>query len=335
MKTVVRAPNWIGDVIFALPALESLKANFPEAEIWLAANAWVKDLFSSGEFADRVILLGSSNHYKKFRESARELKRHAFDLGLLLTNSFSSALLFAAAKIPERWGYRRDGRGLFLTKSVHLKDEDPPPHMVRYYLRLLEGLGLKTLPPEINLTVSAAEKELARKQLTALGADMKKPLAVLNPSAAYGPAKRWPATRFAELGRLLQERKNADIVITGALGDAASAREIASHMSEKSINLVGKTSLRQLLGVISQASVFITNDTGPMHAANALRVPVVAVFGPTDPRVTAPFHQPATVIHRENIACWPCSYRRCPYDHRCMLEIPTPEVFEAAAAYIP
>jgi heptosyltransferase-2 len=335
MKIVVRIPNWIGDVLFALPALDSLKAAYPDAEIWLAADAWVEDLFAEGEFAGRIIPLPSLRRSRSLRAAAKALKARRFDAGLLLTNSFSSALLFAAAQIPERWGYRRDGRGPLLTRSVAPKAEDAPSHMVQYYLRLLEGLGLKTLPPEIKLSVSAEAEERARAALAELGANPKRPLAILNPGAAYGPAKRWPASRFAEVGRLLQDRKNTGLVLTGAPGDAAAAAEIAAALSEKPINLVGKTTLRELLGIIGRAAVFVTNDTGPMHMANALRVPVVGIFGPTDPRVTAPFHPPATVIKKEDIPCWPCSNKECPFDHRCMLRISSPEVFEAAAGYLP
>jgi len=125
MKIVVRTPNWIGDVIFALPALESLKANYPEAEIRLAAGGRVKEIFEGEEFAGRLIPLPLSNKLKSFRESAKILKKEGFDVGLLLANSFSSALLFTAAKIPQRWGFKRDGRDLFLTKGVHPGDGEP------------------------------------------------------------------------------------------------------------------------------------------------------------------------------------------------------------------
>jgi len=334
MKIVVRMPNWIGDALFALPALESLKAAHPEAEIWLAGNAWIKALIA-GEDAEKIIIMPDLRKWKAVRAAARTLKARRFDIGLLLTNSFSSALLFSAAGIPQRWGYRGDGRGWLLTKSRPKKAEDPPSHMVYYYLRLLEELGMKTLPPEIRLSVSAEDRERARKRLAGFGADLKKPLVVLNPGAAYGPAKRWPASRFAELSRLLQDGKGAQLALTGAPEDAPAAEEISAALSKKPLNLAGRTTLEELLGVISQAAVFVTNDTGPMHIANALRVPVVALFGPTDPRATAPFHSPATVLRKEDIPCWPCLNRVCPFDHRCLLRISAVEVFEAAAAYLP
>jgi heptosyltransferase-2 len=335
MKIVVRIPNWIGDVLFARPALDSLKAAHPGAEIWLAGGAWANELFAGSEYAERIISLPALTKWKNFRSSARTLKAHHFDIGLLLTNSISSALLFAAAGIPERWGYRGDGRGLLLTKSLAKQTNDPPSHMVYFYLRLLGGLGLSTLPPDIKLRVPAENEERGRALLLSCGIDLKKPLVILNPGAAFGPAKRWPAVRFAELGRLLQDRKGAVLAITGTVDDVPIAEEISAALTAKPANLAGRTTLSDLLGVISMAAVFVTNDTGPMHMANGLRVPTVGLFGPTDPRITAPFHPPSTVIKKTDAPCWPCLNRECPFDHRCLLEISAAEVFEAAAAYLP
>jgi len=334
MKIVVRTPNWIGDVVLALPMLESLKANDPEANIWLAAGSWVKDIFSEGDFASRIIPLGPMIQLRGLRRTSRTLRGHGFQRGILLTNSFSSAFVFALAGIPERWGYRGDGRDFFLTRSVSRRGGDPPAHMVHHYLRLLEGLGLSVLPPEIRLAVTPQEKDSAHRSLAALGANPERPLVILNPGAAFGPAKRWPPPRFAELARLLEERCGAQIVVTGSADDVALADEIGARLLQKPLSLAGKTSLRELLGLISLASVFITNDTGPMHLANALRVPVVAIFGPTDPRVTAPFHQPSSVVKKDSVACWPCFYRKCPFDHRCLAQISAEEVFRAASAYL-
>jgi len=334
MKIVVRMPNWIGDVLFALPAVESLKAAYPGAEVWLAGNAWLKDLID-GDAAERTVILPDLRTWKALRSAARSIKSRNFDLGLLLTNSFSSALLFSRAGIPERWGYRGEGRRFLLTKSRPKKAEAPPAHMVYYYLRLLEGLGMKTVPPEIKLAVPVGVRERARTMLGDLGADFEKRLVLLNPGAAFGPAKRWPASRFAELAQRLQDEKNVQVALTGAAADASTAEAISSALVHKPLNLAGRTTLSEFLGVISHAAVFVTNDTGPMHMANALRVPIVGIFGPTDPRATAPFHAPATVIKKEGIFCWPCLNRECPFDHRCMLEISAAEVFEAAAACLP
>lgn len=333
MKIVVRTPNWIGDAILALPAIESLKKNFPQAEIWLAANDWVRDLFVSDGAPPNIIPLGRLNHLKNLRTTAEKIKESGFDIGLLMTNSFASALLFYLAGIPQRWGYRRDGRGLLLSKGVLWKEPLVASHHVHYYLGLLESLGLQTVSPEIRLSLTAEETAQARKELAALDIDLKKPLVILNPGAAYGPAKRWPSARFAELAGMLQSRKNVEILITGSPEETALAESIAAALPARPKSLAGKTSLRRLLGVISQSALFVTNDSGPMHMANALRVPVVAIFGPTDPKITGPFHQPSTVL-KKDVPCWPCLYRSCPYDHRCMTHISPEEVFQACAAFL-
>jgi len=268
------------------------------------------------------------------KESAKKIREYNFDAGLLLTNSFSSALLFFLAKIPQRWGYSRDNRGFLLTKGVPFKNQDESAsHQVNYYLNLISGLGFQISSPELILPLSPEEKDWPRKELSAAGYDPKKPLVILNPGAYYGPSKRWPASRFAKLASLLQKKNKAQIVIVGSAEEVELAESIASSMIKKPLNMAGKTNLRQLAELISLANLFITNDSGPMHITNALRVPLIAIFGPTDPRVTGPFHQPSTVI-KKDAPCWPCSYRKCPFDHRCMMEIEPEEIFMASQNFL-
>lgn len=333
MKIVVRAPNWIGDAILSLPALESLRKNFPQAQIWIAAREWVKDLFTSYHFIKGVIPLSNLDSLKGVRSAAKNLKESNFDTGILLTNSFSSAFLFYLAKIPERWGYTRDGRGILLTRSVTPKGREELSHQLNYYLELISGLGLKAYPSEINLPLTQEEKTSAKEMLLSLNIDLKRPLVVLNPGASYGPAKRWPASRFAEVARLFQQRKNAEILIIGSSDESELAESIVSSMTKKPLSLAGKTNLRLLAGLISHAAVFVTNDSGPMHLANALKTPVTAIFGPTDPRLTGPFQEPAMVI-KKDVLCWPCSYRECPFDHGCMMKIEPEEVFKASQKFL-
>jgi len=333
MKIVVRAPNWIGDAILSLPAVESLSKNFPPAQIWIAAREWVKDLFISYPSIKGVFPLSNLDSLKGTRSAAKNLKEFDFDTGILLTNSFSSAFLFYLAKIPERWGYVRDGRGILLTRGVTPKGLGEISHQLNYYLELISGLGLKTYPSEINLPLTQEEKARAKEMLLSLNTDLKKPLVVLNPGASYGPAKRWPASRFAELARLFQQRKNAEILIVGSSDESELAESIVSSMTKKPLSLTGKTNLRLLAGLISHAAIFVTNDSGPMHLANALKTPVTAIFGPTDPRVTGPFQEPAVVI-KKDVPCWPCSYRECPFDHACMMKIEPEEVFKACQKFL-
>lgn len=333
MKVVVRVPNWIGDSVLALPAIECLRQNLPEAQLWVAAKDWVKDLFQPLDFIKGTLPLSDADDFKGLKISAGAIRSYDFDAGLLLTNSFGSALLFYLAKIPERWGYSRDGRRLLLTKKVSAKKIKKSCHQADYYMGLISGLGFQTAPPKLFFPLTEEEKKEAREQILSFGADLKHPLVILNPGASYGPAKRWPAERVSELGRRLQDRHQATVLITGSREEKDLAESIAARMAQKPINLCGQTSLRTLAGLISQSALFVTNDSGPMHLANALKVPVVAVFGPTDPAVTGPYQEPAVVI-KKDVPCWPCSYRECPFDHRCMRGISSEEVYESCRGYL-
>jgi heptosyltransferase-2 len=331
MKILIRVPNWIGDSVLAQPAIESIADSFPEAELWLSAAEWVKDLFSSDGKIAGVVPLLSANDIKTVRAAARKLRAQRFDIGILLTNSFGSALLFLLAGIPQRWGYAGDGRRLLLNRAVRSTDRNAPRHQVHYYLDLVTGLGLKARPPGLLLTVPEEEKERTRRFLEELGVDSRRPLVILSPGAGYGPAKRWPASRFAALASLFQERKDAAVLIIGSAAESDIAATISSSLKKKPFVLTGKTTLPQLKSLISLARLFVSNDSGPMHLANALRAPVVGIFGPTDPAVTGPFEQPAAVV-KKDVPCWPCSYRKCPYDHRCMMRIDPEEVYRTGEA---
>jgi len=332
-KIVIRAPNWIGDSILALPAMADLKRNFPESEIWVAANEWVSDLFRMEEYFEGIVPLPEQNSLKNFNLSSRKLREFDFDLGILLTNSFGSALLFYLARIPQRWGYNRDSRGFLLTRGAPVQNRANRSHQVHYYLDLLSGLGLKNYATELNLSLDQRKLAEIKEWLESLNIDTKKPLVIINPGSFYGPAKRWPASKYSDLASLLQEKNNAQILIIGSETEIPLAEHIATDMRVKPFILAGQTSLAQLAAVISFSNIFISNDSGPMHLANALKIPVIAIFGPTEPLRTGPYQDPYIVFHK-GAACWPCSYRECPFDHRCMMSITAQEVFEACQRFL-
>jgi lipopolysaccharide heptosyltransferase II len=334
MKIIVRAPNWVGDCVLAVPALRSLRRGFPQAGIWVAARAETGELFAVDGLADGTIVLPEDKGWRGLRPAAAKIREGSFDAGLLLANSFGSALLFYLSGIPERWGYAADGRSLLLTKPVPRPRGPARRHHVHYYLDLVAGLGLEPLPPEMRVGLPAADREAARVRLERLGVALSRPIVTICPGASYGPAKRWPAERFAEAAALIQERRGAEILIVGSAAEAGIAEAVRKGMQRQPHILTGATSLRELMGVISWSTLLISNDTGPLHLANALGVPVVAVFGPTDPAVTGPFAPPALVV-KKDVPCWPCYYRGCPLDHRCMTLIAPGEVAAAADSLWP
>jgi len=334
MKVVVRAPNWIGDSILALPAIHCLKEGYPDAEIWIAAKGWVKDLFVTFPYVSGVLALPERGSLKSLHESARELRTLRFDAGLLLTNSFASAYHFWLARIPQRWGYKKDGRQLLLTKGVKRPAPYETLHQVDYYLRLVAGLGIQPRESHLALPLSKEEIQGAESLLSSCLVDRTKPLVALNPGGYFGSAKRWPPRRYAEAASLFQQKWGAEILIIGSSQEKPLADAISQGLEKQPCVLTGKTSLRQLAAVLSLADVCVTNDSGPMHMANALGVPTVAVFGPTDPAATRPF-QPPSVFIQKKVPCWPCAYRDCPFDHRCMLNISAEEVFEQGQRFLP
>jgi len=334
MKIAVRAPNWIGDSILALPAIAALHENFPEAEIWICGLDWIKDIFLPLNYVEGVIPLKSPPRLRALLQDTKRLKKNQFDVGLLLTNSFSSALLFFLAKIPQRWGYDRDFRKLLLTKKVKINNSILSVHQVMYYTSLLSGLGLPASPRPLVLTLDPAVLQHANDLLVSLGRSFQHPLVVLNPGAFYGSAKRWPASQFAELATMLQEKNQADILIVGSADEFVLAQTIASLMKHPPFILSGKTTVSQLAALLLHATLFVSNDSGPMHMANSLGVPVIAIFGPTDPQLTGPYQQPSVVV-KKDIDCWPCRYRECPTDHRCMESISAADVYRACERFLP
>lgn len=331
MKLLVHAPNWVGDAVLALPAIRGFAARNPDNEIWIAARDWVRDVYAGEEFITGTVSLPRPITLRNLRGAAAEIKKHSFDCGVLLTNSFGSALLFALARIPSRLGYSRNGRRFLLTRSVPFPPPLPRRHQLEFYQDLTSALGFPPPSSDLHLTIRPQEKLQARKFLLQRGIDWKKPVVILNPGAYYGPAKRWPPEYYARLSDRL--RTKAQVVITGSAAEKPLAEEIRDSMNQTPVVITGETDIRSLTGILSLADLCVSNDSGPMHLANAVKTPVVALFGPTDPEVTRPFQPPSRFIQKKPV-CWPCSYRACPFDHRCMNAVSPDEVFQLCLEFL-
>jgi heptosyltransferase-2 len=336
VKILVRATNWIGDAIMALPALHAVRKRFPEAEIAIVGRPYVADIYRDQEICNQLIPydpIGLNAGFSGRERLAAELRTQKFDVALLLQNAFDAAWLAWRARIPERIGYARDARSFLLTKAVPLpRHGEIPAHEKFYYLELLRRAGwLDSVQDEtfIGLCVSEEKRQSADEFLCESGVRQGALRIAIGAGASYGSAKCWPPPRFAEVANQLQSEADADVILFGTAAEASVSTAISAEMRRPPIDLTGKTAISDLPALLSQCHLFIGNDSGAMHVAAAVGLPVIAVFGPTDPEGTAPV-TPRCSIVRQKPYCSPCFLRRCPTDHRCMTAI-TANMVEAAA----
>jgi heptosyltransferase-2 len=336
MKVLIRATNWLGDAIMALPALRAVRSRFPEAEIAILARPYVADIYRDQQICNRLILYDASGAHAGVlgRERlAAELRAQKFDAALLLQNAFDAAWLAWRARISERIGYARDGRSLLLTKPIAVpRPGEIPAHEKFYYLELLRRAGwIDALVDESFVTLNVSEHNRARAAefLAQSGVRPRSLRIAIGAGASYGSAKCWPPARFAELANRLQSQTDADFILFGTATEAAVTGAIAAEMRRPPIDLTNETAVADLPALLSQCHLFIGNDSGAMHVAAAVGLPVVAVFGPTDPNGTAPVTPRCNIVQQKPY-CSPCFLRYCPTDHRCMRNI-TADLVEAAA----
>ena len=326
MKIVIRAPNWLGDAVMALPAMEAIRLAMPDAVIAVAAIPSVAPIFEEDTSArpDSVVTISDR------RAEARQLRAGGFDTIVLLPNSFRTALTARRAGIPERWGFAVNLRSPLLTRRVALPKT--AVHQSAYYLELVRGLGVPAgaALPRVTVTPRTASRVARLLEASGVGGSTS-PIIGFAPGAAYGHAKRWPPSRVAEVIVRLSRERGATCVLLGAASDRDAGREIESSLPSdvRTINLIGRTDLRQFAGVLARCRAFVSNDSGGMHLAAAMGVPVTAIFGPTDEKVTAPLGEHDVLIHQ--VFCRPCLLRDCPIDHRCMKGITAASVVDAVS----
>jgi heptosyltransferase II len=338
MRIVVLAPNWLGDAVLALPAIEAVRRAYSDAHLAIAARRSVADLFRLIPAIDAVHPLESDGRWWRraaFRSDVARLSD--FNLALLLPNSFQSAWMTRAAGIAERWGYASDARARLLTRAV---PRAKGGHQAEYYARLVSSLGLLTTESVPDIRVSGAAQAGARDLLTREGHPPEAALVVLAPGAAYGKAKQWiPAYVAALIGRLAQER-SVTCALVGTRADRPAAGAIRRGVFDlgagRLIDLAGRTSLEMLAAILSVADACVCNDSGAMHLAAAVGTPVVALFGPTNEHATRPLARPGRTaqVLTHDVWCRPCMLRECPIDHRCMTGITPDQVFAAVTSVL-
>jgi heptosyltransferase-2 len=355
-KILVRGLNRLGDAVMSTPALQRLRAARPAAKITLLSPEKLGGLWQGQPFLDKVLTYAAE---ETTWNVGRRLRSEHFSEAVALPNSLRSALELWLARIPQRFGLRRPGRSLFLNHALpqrpgavtmrkrsdgeirrRLAQQMPPEtwppsaHQIHDYLYLTSALGasLESLPPRVFVEESTTAATLQRFRIQS---DSGSKWFGLNPGAEYGPAKRWPAARFAAAAILLYKQTGCRWLIFGGREDVPLAEKIVDEIRfakvppETVLNLAGKTSLPELAAALKTCRLLLTNDTGPMHLAAAVGTPVVALFGSTSPELTGPGTTPTAKVVRMPPPCAPCFRRECPVDLRCFNDISIGQVAEA------
>ncbi len=335
----MRTPTWVGDAVISLPALHELRRLLPKAVITVASSPGTADIFIDSDSVDEILNLPSRGGLSVFSQ-AREWRKQQFDLAAIFPNSFGSAAIAFLARVPVRIGYDTDRRRALLTHPLLVPEWKDKRHESFYYLNIVAELerflfGKSTVEssaPSFHLHVSDERKGRARQLLAERHADATKPLALLCPGSVNSRAKRWPADRYAGLADQL-DLAGMTVALIGSPAELPVSDEVSRHAKSSPIILTGRTTVGELVALISVADVLITNDTGPAHIGAALNTRTVVIFGPTNPLTTFPMSPNAEII-RQPPDCAPCMLRDCPIDHRCMTAISPKAVFESAVANI-
>lgn len=357
-RILVRGVNWLGDAVMTTPALLRLRERFPEAHIAVLTHQKLRELYLGHPALNEVISFEASESVFAI---ARRLRANRFDVAVILPNSPRSAMEAWLAGIPRRIGGQWPWRNWLLTEAIpartgavkmrkrteaevreliSAKPSTLAPrsstaisvHHIYQYLHVVAALGAdgSALPPMLAVTDEEVAATKSKFRLDEISA----PIFALNPGAEYGPAKRWPAEKFIAAARGIQSRTDCHWLILGGKADVQTSgiitNAIANGRSAVS-NVAGRTSLRELIGLLKSSKVLLTNDTGPMHVAAALGTPVVVPFGSTSPELTGP-GLPGGSQHRlmkSDAPCSPCFLRECPIDFRCMDGISVERVVES------
>ena len=338
MRIALRAPNWLGDAVMALPAMAAFRRAFKDDEVTIVGLPSVLTIFEEDHDArpsSTLPLAGGTG-----RAAVASLAAGQFDRIVLFTNSFGSAWVARRAGIGERWGYGGRARGLLLTRPVPRPAKSERGHHADFYrtlARRFDAADGVDAPPRL----AARPETLARAAaiLRKAGVDPARPLAVFAPGAAYGHAKRWIPEHAADVAARLARARGMQAVLVGAAGDRDTGRAIefwlrahAPHEAGAIANLIGRTDVRGLIGILGHASLSVANDSGGAHLSAAMGVPTLTIFGPTDERGSAPIGPGEAITHE--VFCRPCMLRDCPIDHRCMKRITADTVFARAEALL-
>jgi len=330
-KIVVRLPNWVGDAVMATAALRSIRLGYPDAQIYLYGKAKLLDLLGGLDGCDVTIPLGPGSG--RVWSEAAALKPHRFDLGLLLPNSFSSALVFFLGGVKRRTGYGLNGRSFLLNRripiSARARKKNPQP-MTAYYLNIARFAGGAETGEDLELAVDPEGDSRAGAFLQERGLGDARPLIGLNAGSSFGPSKCWTPEGFARLSDAIHDELGGRTLLLCGPGEEEIARQIVDRARRPIIDTSREVlPFSVLKSVMKRLQLLVTTDTGPRHIAVAFGIPVVVLMGPTNPAYTAS-NLDRTRVVRVDLECAPCHKKECDREHACMREITAEEVLARA-----
>jgi heptosyltransferase-2 len=323
-RILIRASNWLGDSVISVPAVRAIKSGRPDAHITIAAPAKIAAIWKLVPEVDEIVSLPARGLFAAVRLVRRQPR---FDVAVLFPNSLRVTLEAWLSGIPRRVGYRGHSRSWLLNQIVpETARVGPPEHQALRYLRIAESLGAETTDLDFSIKQKTPNAQPRDSDQTS---NIKPQTSLaLCPGAEYGPAKRWLPERFAEAAKAIADQRDVQWILFGTKTDAAIGAEICKVLGDRCSNRIGETTIEQLIAELRECRLLLTNDTGTMHLASLLGVPVVAVFGSTEPRLTGPLGEGHTVL-RHQVECSPCFLRECPIDFRCMKAVSVQEVVDS------
>ncbi|MFZ6772731.1 lipopolysaccharide heptosyltransferase II [Undibacterium sp. SXout7W] len=329
-RILVIAPNWIGDAVMAQPLLQLLKKKYPQHAIDVLAASWVAPVLRAMKEVDTVLETPFKHGALQLRERwryAQLLRQQRYVFAYVLPNTLKFALLPWMAGIKKRIGYKGESR-YGLINVMHHDDAEKPRAMVPFYAALAEAPASQA-PINLPRPMLSVSQQQISATLNSLSLSEQRPVICFAPGAEFGNAKRWPASHFAELAKMiLLSLPGAQIVLLGSPKDRTVCDEIKALRPEI-FDLAGKTSLTQAITLIASAKAMVSNDSGLLHIASALNRPVIAIYGPTDPDHAPPFSDIAYSLSLR-LACAPCKQRECPLGHQdCMQKLDAVRVWQA------
>lgn len=335
-RILLKAVNWLGDLVMSLPAMRAVRRAFPEAHLALLIKKELASFFDGADWLGEVIpysvgagLSGLNDR----RKIVGEIRSRHFDLAVLMPSSFESALWVTAAGIPRRAGYALDARGPLLTHKAAPGPGAMDGHQVHYWLGMIRAtLGVEGDAGDLAISPETVHLAEMRAWLAAHRRRPNAPLIAMAPAAAYGPAKEWPAEKFAAVVDAVAQKSGAECVLVGAPSERAKCEEVARLATAGAIVSAGETSIGELIALLSLSSAVLGNDSGCTHLAGALGIPLVAIFGSTNPARTGPAMTNSRVIWH-HLECSPCLSRTCRFGHyNCLREIEPKEALEALSS---